>query len=67
MTIERTNDEVIIRLPSNVDTTGLQNLVDYLTYLEATSGSEAKQVDVDALANDVQAGWWEKNRSRFIK
>ena len=63
MLIERTNTEVIIRLPSYVDTNGLQRLVDYLTYKEATAKSKAKQSDVDALANEVKAGWWAKNRN----
>ncbi len=67
MLIERTNNEVIIRLPSNVDTEGLQRLVDYLSYKEATSKSQAKQSDVDKLAKEVKRGWWTKNRSRFIK
>ena len=67
MIIERTANEVIIRLPSYVDTNGLQRFVDYLTYKEATALSEAKQSDVDSLAKDVKAGWWAKNRSRFIK
>ena len=30
MQIERTNTEVIIKLPAYVDTNGLQRLVDYL-------------------------------------
>lgn len=42
MEIERTNKEIIIRLPSYVDTEGLQRLVDYLTYKEATAKSQAK-------------------------
>ena len=67
MTIERTSKEVIIRLPSYVNTDGLQRLVDYLTYKEATTKSKAKQADVDALAKEVKKGWWTKNRSRFIK
>lgn len=67
MVIERTSNEVIIRLPSYVDTIGLQRLVDYLTYKEATSKSKAKQSDVDDLAFEAKAGWWAKNRSRFIK
>jgi hypothetical protein len=67
MLIERTNKEVIIRLPSYVDTTGLQSLVDYLTYKEATAKSKAKQSDVDAFVKDIKKGWWEKNRSRLIK
>jgi len=67
MLIERTSKEVIIRLPSYVDTEGLQRLVDYLSYKEATSRSRAKQSDVDKLAKEVKKGWWKKNRSRFIK
>jgi hypothetical protein len=67
MEIERTNKEIIIRLPSYVDTNGLQRLVDYLTYKEATAKSKAKQSDVDALTTEVKQGWWKKNRSRLIK
>ena len=67
MVIERTDTEVIIRLPSTVDTEGLQRLVDYLVYKELTSNSKAKQADVDKLAKQVKKGWWNKNRSRFIK
>ncbi len=67
MLIERTSKEVIIRLPSTVDTTGLQRLVDYLVYREATANSKANQEQVDKLASDVKKGWWKKNRKRFIK
>ncbi len=65
MLIERTSNEVIIRLPSYVDTEGIQRLVDYLSYKEVTS--KAKQSEVDKLAKEVKKGWWVKNRSRFIK
>jgi hypothetical protein len=58
---------VIIRLSSNVDTEGLQRLLDFLSYKEVTSESKAKQSDVDKLAKQVKKGWWSKNRSRLIK
>ena len=67
MQIERTSREVIIRLPASVDTVGLQRLVDYLTYKEATINSNATQDQVDELAIEVKKGWWKKNSSRFIK
>ncbi len=67
MVIEGTNKEVIIRLPSYVDTEGLQCLIDYLTYKEATAKSKAKQSDVEALVKEVKEGWWLKNKSRFVK
>ncbi|NDC31101.1 MAG: hypothetical protein EBZ58_09250 [Bacteroidetes bacterium] len=67
MLIERTNNEVIIRLPSNVDIEGVQRLVDYLIYKEATANSKAKQSEVDKLSKEIKKGWWKKNRARFIK
>lgn len=56
MLIEKTSKEVIICLPASVDTTGLQRLVDYLIYKEATSNSKAIQEQVDKLANEVKKG-----------
>ena len=67
MLIERTEDEVIIRLPAYVDTEGLQRLVNFLSYKEATAKSEATQADVDKLAKEVKKGWWAKNGSKHIK
>lgn len=67
MQIERTSDEVIIRLPASVDVEGVQRLVNYLCYQEATQGSQATQVDVDRLATEVKKGWWSENRDRLIK
>ncbi len=67
MVIERTKKEVIIRLPSNINTEELQNLLDYLNYKEATDKSQATQAAVDKLATEIKKGWWSKNRSRFIK
>ena len=68
MLIERTdNNQIIITLPSSVDKFGLQRLIDYAKYLDATAGSKAKQADVDKLADAVNAAWWTKNRKRFIR
>lgn len=67
MVIERTNKEIIIRLPSYVDTEGLQRLIDYLTHKVATAKSTATQDDVDTLAKEVKKGWWLENKSKFFK
>lgn len=67
MYIERTNNEIIIRLPSYVDTDGLQRFIDYLCYKEAIARSKAKQEDVNKMAKEVKKGWWDKNRGNFIK
>lgn len=68
MVIERTTDnQIVITLSSSVDSFGLQRVIDYMKYLEATSCTKARQADVDKLADDVNAQWWAKNRKRFIK
>ncbi|MQY80110.1 MAG: hypothetical protein GH151_13110 [Bacteroidetes bacterium] len=67
MYIERTNDEIIIRLPKSVNAEGLQRLVDYPTYLELTSKSKAKQTDIDQLADKINKDWWTKNKNRFVQ
>lgn len=68
MLIERTqNNQIVITVSSSVDSFGLQRLIDYVKYLEATANSKAKQTDADELAEEVNASWWEQNRNRFIK
>jgi hypothetical protein len=66
MLIERADNKIVITLPSTIDSIVLQRLIDYVKYLEATSKSKAKQKDVDKLADEVNDGWWAKNRTRFI-
>jgi hypothetical protein len=41
MEIERTKDEILVRLPLNVDLSELQDMLDYLRYKELTSNSKA--------------------------
>ena len=53
MTVERTKDEVIIRLFSNIETEDLQDMINYVHYKELISDFEAKQADVDALAKEL--------------
>ena len=63
MLIERTNTEVITRLPAYVNEEGLQELVDYLSYKEATAKSKAKQSDVDKLAKKLKKAGGLKTRT----
>ena len=66
MQIERTTDEIIIRLPSYTKLESIENLLDYLAYSEATSRSEATQEVIDELAKEVKNGWWQQNRDRLF-
>ena len=67
MLIERTTKEIIIRLPASVDTEDLQDLLNYARYKELTANLKTDQKEVDKIANDINAKWWTKNRSKLIK
>lgn len=67
MEIQRTKNEILLRLPATVDTLGLQRMIDYLKYKEATAGSETNQEEIDRLAEESKSNWWEENKDRFIK
>ena len=67
MLVERTTKEVIIRLPASVDTEDLQVFLNYARYKELTANFKTRQKHVDKIANDINAKWWAKNRSKLIK
>ena len=63
MTIARTStNQINIVLSSGIDSFGLQRLLDYAKYLEATANIKAKQSDADNLADELNEGWWQKNK-----
>jgi len=65
---ERTKDEILVRLPANIDLTELQNMIDYLKYKEVASKSKAKQSDADKLSKEVNKSMWlEVKASRSLK
>ncbi len=67
MTIERTQSEIIIKVPANVNVEGVQRLLDFLTYREATAKSKATQEDVDKLVAEVKKGRWARHREKYIQ
>jgi predicted trehalose synthase len=68
MLIEKNKqNQITIKVSASVDAFGLQRLIDYAKYLEATSKSKVKQADIDKLAEEVNESWWSKNRNRFVK
>ncbi len=66
MTIERTADEIIVKLPTNVNIEEIQRFLDYLRYKEIVAKSTATQEDADKLAREVNKSWWDKNKNRFL-
>ncbi|HEY3370589.1 MAG TPA: hypothetical protein VGK10_07060 [Prolixibacteraceae bacterium] len=67
MIIERINNEIIIRLPGDINIDELQEMTDWFQYMETTRKSKAKQADVDALVSQIKKGRWEKRKPTLIK
>ncbi|HDR51909.1 MAG TPA: hypothetical protein ENN90_09890 [Mariniphaga anaerophila] len=64
MILERTKNEILVRLPAYVDLTELQNMLDYLEYKESTAKSKATQQEVDNLAKTVNERIWTRVKGK---
>jgi hypothetical protein len=65
MVIERTTDELVIRLPYTTNTERMQDVVDYLRYKELTLNYSSPQAEVDTLAQEINRDWWRQNQSKY--
>jgi len=54
MTIERTDKEIIIKIPSSTNIDEVQNLINFIRFREITSKSKASQKDIDKLVSKVK-------------
>jgi hypothetical protein len=64
MVIERTKEEVIIRLPASVDTDDLQDFLNYARYKELTSKFDMLQEEVNKLANEINVNWRKQDKAK---
>jgi hypothetical protein len=64
MVIERTKEEVIIRLPASVDTDDLQDFLNYARYKELTLKFDTLQEEVNKLANEIKVNWQKKDKAK---
>lgn len=67
MQIERTEKEIIIRVFSKTDLSGLQRILDFIRVKEIGSENTVSDVEIEDLARDSKATWWKENKARFIK
>ncbi len=67
MVIERTNTEIIMRLPADFDAPGLDHIINYLKYKEAIRLSKGTEKQANELADESKKRWWAENKHKFIK
>ena len=67
MIVERKKDELVIRIPENIDPDGLQDFIDYLKVKTITAKSSAVDREIEEISSEINKTWWEKNKDRFVK
>ena len=67
MQIERTDKEIIIRVSSKTDLTGLQRILDFIRVKEISSESNVSEKEIQDLSEESKSTWWKENKSRFVK
>jgi hypothetical protein len=67
MVLERTENEIIIRLPSVTDWSDLEAILKFIRFREIVSKSQATQDQIDQVVSEMNKSWWEANQDRFLK
>jgi hypothetical protein len=67
MQVERTNNEILIRLSGKTDLIGLQRILDYIKFREIASKSDASEKEIEKLSKQSKSNWWAKNKDKIIK
>ena len=67
MSIERINNEFLIKIPASVDMGILQQFLDYVRVKTIASQSNASDDDILQIANDINKNWWAENKQHFIQ
>jgi uncharacterized protein YdeI (YjbR/CyaY-like superfamily) len=60
MIVERINNEILIRIPDNIESSRIQSIINYLRYEELTADSRATRKDVDILNSVAKKGRWSR-------
>jgi hypothetical protein len=66
MIIESKDNEIIIRISSDVNLEDIQKSLDFIRYKEIVSKSTATDADIEELANNINKNWWDKNKHKYI-
>ncbi len=67
MIVQRTSNEILLKISPNVDKFGIERVLEYIEYLELSSNQGVRQADADRLAEELNENWWKQNKNRFLK
>jgi len=63
--IDRTDTEILIKLPIHSTPKQVQNALNFLRYIELGATSEITEEDINHLVKETKGKWWEDNKERF--
>lgn len=67
MIVERNNNEIVIRISSDVNIEEVQRFLNYLRCKETFSKSKATQAEADQFSQEANQKLWEKNKDLYLK
>jgi hypothetical protein len=67
MTIERTEQGILIKTTAQINLKALQRIIDYCNVSEISARAQGTQEQADELASEVNKKWWAENKHRFGK
>lgn len=65
ITVERTDKEILIKLPLTTAVSDIQQILNYFEYVNLANKSQATEEQIEDLAKEVNQSWWAKNKGRF--
>jgi hypothetical protein len=61
-TIDRTETEILIRLPISSTPKAVQNVLNFIKYVELGSKSKITEEDIAQLEKETKGRWWEEKK-----
>ena len=66
MNVVKVKNEIVVRIPENIDMPLLQGILDYIDAKMILSKSKGTQKQADEIADEIEKNWWKKNKKKFI-
>lgn len=63
MIIERTKNEIVLRIPTNISVDDLQAIADWVEFKTLSKKSKASQKQADALVKKIKKGRWARTKA----
>ena len=67
LTVRRENETIMISVPASINSTYMEQLLDYLSVKSIASESQATDEQIIELADEINQSWWQTNKQRFIR